>query len=52
MAIEVVGLVGFEPTTSSLSGMHSNQLSYRPLVKNFPTWKINVAVRKSKSQLL
>ena len=26
----VVGLSGFEPLTSSLSGMRSNQLSYRP----------------------
>ena len=26
----MVGLIGLEPTTSSLSGMRSNQLSYRP----------------------
>jgi hypothetical protein len=26
----IVGLVGLEPTTSSLSGMRSNRLSYRP----------------------
>ena len=28
---EVVGLSGFEPLTSRLSGVRSNQLSYRPL---------------------
>ena len=27
---QVVGLAGVEPATSSLSGMRSNQLSYRP----------------------
>ena len=27
---EVVGLGGFEPPTSPLSGVRSNQLSYRP----------------------
>ena len=30
--IEVVGLGGFEPPTSPLSGVRSNQLSYRPKV--------------------
>ena len=28
---KVVGLGGFEPPTSNLSGVRSNQLSYRPL---------------------
>ena len=27
---KMVGLPGFEPGTSPLSGVHSNQLSYRP----------------------
>ena len=29
-----MGLGGFEPPTSSLSGMRSNQLSYKPLVSH------------------
>ena len=28
---ELVGLGGFEPPTSPLSGVRSNQLSYRPI---------------------
>ena len=28
----LVGLGGFEPPTSPLSGVRSNQLSYRPLI--------------------
>ena len=36
MAPNVVGLGGFEPPTSPLSGVRSNQLSYRPeLVQSF-----------------
>jgi hypothetical protein len=31
VATTAVGLSGFEPLTSSLSGMRSNQLSYRPM---------------------
>ena len=30
--VKVVGLGGFEPPTSPLSGVRSNQLSYRPRV--------------------
>ena len=30
-AIQMVGLGGFEPPTSPLSGVRSNQLSYRPI---------------------
>jgi hypothetical protein len=32
----VVGLDGLEPSTSSLSGMRSNRLSYRPLNRGSP----------------
>jgi hypothetical protein len=31
-AAELVGLSGFEPETSRLSGVCSNQLSYKPIV--------------------
>ena len=31
----VVGLGGFEPPTSPLSGVRSNQLSYRPILASF-----------------
>jgi hypothetical protein len=31
--IKLVGLGGFEPPTSPLSGVRSNQLSYRPGVR-------------------
>ena len=31
--VERMGLGGLEPPTSSLSGMRSNQLSYKPLGK-------------------
>ena len=29
----MVGLAGFEPATSPLSGVRSNQLSYRPKIR-------------------
>jgi hypothetical protein len=32
----LVGLSGFEPLTSRLSGVRSNQLSYRPLYASYP----------------
>jgi hypothetical protein len=31
----MVGLAGFEPATSPLSGVRSNQLSYRPEEKHY-----------------
>src|SRR5580765_3422282 len=34
----VVGLGGLEPPTSSLSGMRSNRLSYRPRLAGAPGW--------------
>ena len=33
MAVDQVGLRGLEPRTSSLSGMRSNHLSYKPKTK-------------------
>ena len=33
--LELVGLDGFEPSTSRLSGGRSNQLSYRPYLSTF-----------------
>ena len=38
----MVGLVGLEPTALSLSGIYSNQLSYRPLSEGW--------IRKAKLQ--
>jgi hypothetical protein len=35
--IKMVGLSGFEPLTSRLSGVRSNQLSYRPFYSLYPT---------------
>ena len=32
MAVDQVGLRGLEPRTSSLSGMRSNHLSYKPII--------------------
>ena len=32
--VTMVGLAGFEPATSPLSGVRSNQLSYRPEEQN------------------
>jgi hypothetical protein len=32
ITLYMVGLGGFEPPTSPLSGVRSNQLSYRPMV--------------------
>ena len=36
-AYEMVGLGGFEPPTSPLSGVRSNQLSYRPILASSVT---------------
>ena len=33
----MVGLGGFEPPTSPLSGVRSNQLSYKPIAASSPT---------------
>jgi hypothetical protein len=37
LLLALVGLSGFEPLTSRLSGVRSNQLSYRPQVQFFRT---------------
>ena len=34
----LVGLGGFEPPTSPLSGVRSNQLSYRPILGYYCSW--------------
>jgi hypothetical protein len=36
MRFAVMGLNGFEPLTSPLSGVRSNQLSYRPAIISCP----------------
>ena len=43
---KMVGLPGFEPGTSPLSGVHSNQLSYRPekgsdILNHADHWKLS-----------
>ncbi len=41
----MVGLSGFEPLTSPLSGVRSNQLSYRPTRRKFTGIPIDVKNR-------
>ncbi len=41
---KLVGLRGLEPLTSPLSGVRSNQLSYRP--KKYVLWKILFLLRR------
>ncbi len=48
--IDNVGLCGFEPQTSRLSGVRSNQLSYRPNVKTFKSENKIVCKIKTKSK--
>ena len=38
----VVGLGGLEPPTSRLSGVYSNQLSYKPIIKTVYMTEIKV----------
>ena len=45
----VVGLNGLEPSTSRLSGVRSNQLSYRPIL--FWAWSLKIE-QKVKKQIL
>ena len=43
LLIDLVGLDGLEPSTSRLSGVRSNHLSYRPfpsvVPRSFPSWR-------------
>ena len=47
-----MGLGGFEPPTSPLSGVRSNQLSYRPEVSPILTKQFCVGTRKVRKRLL
>ena len=59
MAVDQVGLRGLEPRTSSLSGMRSNHLSYKPILmkkssnhkfskKHYPQkWYFKYSMRRS-----
>ena len=47
-----MGLGGFEPPTSPLSGVRSNQLSYRPGVAVTPVWLIRATDTRLISALL
>ena len=40
----VVGLNGLEPSTSRLSGVRSNQLSYRPIL--FWAWSLKIEQKR------
>ena len=44
-AVTSVGLDGLEPSTSSLSGMRSNRLSYRPFVWRRTARPVNAAAQ-------
>ena len=46
---QMVGLSGLEPLTSRLSGVRSNQLSYRPKIT--AVWKLALAVLLSDTRL-
>ena len=48
LLILMVGLNGLEPSTSRLSGVRSNQLSYRPeyKLKNINLWKTYESLSK------
>ena len=50
-AAEMVGLGRFELPTSPLSGVRSNQLSYRPVLAGNPAGKCPAALKKPHSLL-
>ena len=45
--MKLIGLSGLEPPTSRLSGVRSNQLSYRPMRYKFAFQKSSLKIKQS-----